>query len=377
MRTLGTEIGSSKNTDSGMRPEQKRKLGFWLGLVCFIAAVYIGITSFRLYESKKDADDSWEKTLHQADEMSPEQAAAAENALQVLCGTYVENIDEIDIRQSHFSVTFQLWFSWDDGQNVPASMFNEFMIYNGKITGKEILQEQHENGRHYQLLRVDATVKNVFKTDRFPLSSYQLKFYVMPKRQIDEIAFVPDEAGSAVNPSLIITGFRLMRSGIARFIWKDANTARYMKHENEAAMSYSEVLTAIELNRSSWGLYLKCIIALLGTSIWVLLTLFVCTYHHVNTLNMLPPILFGTVTNIMVGANLVPDAMETGLLEYINIWGIYTVIIGAIIIVQINGIRTAQKDFAFARKFGVALFYVVLITTLAGHIILPLSAYRF
>lgn len=92
---------------------------------------------------------------------------------------------------------------------------------------------------------------------------------------------------------------------------------------------------------------------------------------------MMPAILIGTVTNLMIGANLVPDALHTGLLEFINVWGIYTVLIATVLIVVINRIRSKYNESGFAEFFGKILFYTVLITTVLGHIILPLSAFQF
>lgn len=91
---------------------------------------------------------------------------------------------------------------------------------------------------------------------------------------------------------------------------------------------------------------------------------------------MLSPVLFGMVSNIMVGANLVPDALETGLLEYANIWGIYTIVIGTLVMIGVNQIRHTQKNEVYAKVFGKVLFCELLVIVTAGYIILPLCAYR-
>lgn len=65
-------------------------------------------------------------------------------------------------------------------------------------------------------------------------------------------------------------------------------------------------MTQLEINRSGLGLYAKCFIALFGTSLWVFITMFLCTYHRADPLSMIPAALFGTVSNIMVGTILSP-----------------------------------------------------------------------
>lgn len=104
-------------------------------------------------------------------------------------------------------------------------------------------------------------------------------------------------------------------------------------------------------------------------------TMFLCTYHRVDPLSMIPAALFGTVSNIMVGANLLPDALEIGLLEYVNAWGIFTIIAGALTIININRIRNKHGDKRFAALFGRVMSFTLMFIVILGHILMPLSAY--
>ncbi|MEG2703237.1 MAG: hypothetical protein RSA65_11505, partial [Clostridia bacterium] len=122
-------------------------------------------------------------------------------------------------------------------------------------------------------------------------------------------------------------------------------------------------------------MYMKCFIALFGTSLWIFITLFICTNHHVDPLDMIPEALFGSVGNIMIGASLLPDALSMGLLEYVNIWGIMTVIAGAMYIISVNRIRNKYQDQDYAYFFGRAMFVLLLFFVVAGHILMPLCAY--
>jgi len=139
----------------------------------------------------------------------------------------------------------------------------------------------------------------------------------------------------------------------------------------------SEIITALEINRSSYGLYFKCFIALAGTLLWSLIALFICIYHHVDPLGMLPGALFGAVGNIMVGASLLPDALETGLLEYVNIWGILIIMGVTIAIININRLRKKYKDEekGFVHFYGRSMFYTILAFTVIGMFLFPLISY--
>ncbi|MGL6292210.1 MAG: hypothetical protein ACRC2P_02100, partial [Eubacterium aggregans] len=74
---------------------------------------------------------------------------------------------------------------------------------------------------------------------------------------------------------------------------------------------------------------------------------------------MIPAALFGTVTNIMVGANLLPEAIDTGLLEFVNFFGIAILLAGAIAIININ--RGAGDDY-LSRLYGIFIMIVAFLS---------------
>ncbi len=358
-----------------MNTNQRKILAFWLCFVIAAAFLFIGSASFYLISDKINEQKSWDYYLTEADTYTEEETALSENAVKISTGTYIERLNSVDIKNSKYTVTLKCWFNWS-GHN-DLDMENAFEIHEGTITSITKKDEYRADGNNYQLFEVTADISKEFSTKRFPLGSYQLRIYLKPVEDIEHIVFIPDKDGSGVNEKLNAAGFELRRNDNALFIYRrsaDSDGAYYKSGETE---SYSEFLTVIELNRNSIGLYLKCVIALIGTGIWSMITLFLCAHHRVDSLGMIPATLIGTVTNLMIGANLVPDALHTGLLEFINIWGIYTVLIVTVLIIAINRIRSKYKDEDFAEFFGKIMFCTVMITTIAGHIILPLSAYRF
>ncbi len=358
-----------------LKSNQRKLVLFWFCFVVIIAFLFICSASVYLISDKTDDQKNWDYYLTEADTYTTEETALSAKAVQVSTGMYIERLDSVDIKNSKYTVTFKCWFNWSGNQEL--DMENGFEIYEGTIKSIEKKDEYKEGANNYQLFEVTADISKEFSTKRFPLGSYQLRIYLKPVETIEHIVFIPDKDGSGVNTSLNASGFELRRFDNALFLYRcDANSyGAYYK--NDGTETYSEFLTVIELNRNSIGLYLKCVIALIGTGIWALITLFLCAHHRVDSLGMMPAILIGTVTNLMIGANLVPDALHTGLLEFINIWGIYTVLISTVLIIAINRVRSNPKCEDFAEFFGKIMFYTVMVTTIAGHLILPLSAYRF
>ncbi|MEG0367574.1 MAG: hypothetical protein RR585_12110, partial [Coprobacillus sp.] len=218
----------------------------------------------------------------------------------------------------------------------------------------------------------DVTVSKNFNISRFPLGGNILKFYIEPNEYtIDEVVFVPDVENSGVNKNLNIASYSLVRHNISENVISYPNTMNNPRFQNPRVTS--EIATVIELERSDWGLYLKCFIALIGTSIWVFMAFYVCANHKVNALGMVPATLFGSIANLMVGANLLPDVVELGLVEFVNIFTVM-IIIGCIFgIINTNRIRETS-DHLFEKYFGRFMFYTLLIIFLVGEVILPIAA---
>lgn len=350
---------------------QRRRFRLTLLTYVIVGLVVLGYFCTTLWQERAHAEDGWDSYLADA----PEQAALAgqmsATATEVRVGTYVENLREINLKSSYFRVEFLVWFNWQgDAALNPAG---NFRVYKGVVNSSQLQKEVHNGDEHYQLVAMDVSVSKNYDTRRFPLDAHQMRFYVESTRPIGEVVFTPDYAASGMNPNLTITGYEFVRSAIG------ATSFMYESAHGDPGVSgpevTSELVTAFEITRSSLGMYFKCFIALVGTITWVLIALFICTYHHVDPLGMIPGALFGTVSNIMIGANLLPDALEMGLLEYVNLWGVISILGVTIAIININQVRKKTKSPEFAHYYGTMLFYVNLVFAVAGQILLPLSAY--
>ncbi|MEA4922277.1 MAG: hypothetical protein VB031_02790 [Eubacteriaceae bacterium] len=131
-------------------------------------------------------------------------------------------------------------------------------------------------------------------------------------------------------------------------------------------------MTSLNLVRNGWGTYIKCFVALFATLIWIMIMLYLATVHEIDPLGMIPAAFFGAVSNILVGANLFPDALETGLIEFVNIWGIMNILLCAMMIISINSIRNRFDERGFERVYGRTVFVMAAVTIVTGNVLLPL-----
>ncbi|MEG1069705.1 MAG: hypothetical protein RSB47_05790 [Ruthenibacterium sp.] len=354
-----------------LQPWQRRRLLTFVIPVVLLFAVYLGITATVLYKDRTSEDGSWFSTTTTDADVMAEADKIGANATEVTVGTYVEDLKDISLKNSSFSAVALVWFKWQGDETL--DMLNNFHIYRGTISNREVIKNLHKDGMNYQLMRFTTTVSKNFWTRRFPLESHQLRFYIESSHPADTVRFVADKKDSGINPSLSFNGYELKRHLVNEYYIRYDNN--HGDPEYTGSVITPELVTAIEIGRNSFGLYAKCFIALVGTIGWILITLYINTYHRVDPLGMIPGALFGTVSNIMVGANLLPDALQLGLLEYVNIFGIMVILVSALSIINVNFIRNKYSDRAFAQLFGRTMLGILLGFTVLGNVLLPMISY--
>ncbi len=355
--------------------ERWQKKRFFLNFIIFIivSTTFLATACFSLWKDKTSEDAYWQDGFQQSERVTEREAEVSGNATRVLVGSYIENFKQLDIKNSSYQVDLLVWFRWEGDKDL--QLIDNFRIYKGNINKKEVVKDIYEDGIHYQLARVDATISKNFWTKRFPLESHQLRMYIETNYTVSDVILEPDIENSGVNKGLSVSGFKLVRNEVGAYGIEYDSTRSDPTVEGNVVSS--EFVSALEINRDSWGLYVKCFIALLGTLSWVLITLYICTYHRVDPLGMIPGALFGTVANIMVGASLVPDALQLGLLEYVNIYSIFILLFATWTIININRIRNKYEDKDFAKYFGRIMFYTISGFTIIGHVVLPVTAYLY
>lgn len=351
---------------------QMKKLLIWFIAVVTLGGGYICYATHSLYSDKTAEKRYWNRAMEEVDEElgTNDLSQIYPNATQVYTGTYLESIREINMQGSCFRVITSVWFRWKGDNSL--DMIHNFHVYNGSINSLSVVKDEVVDGWHYQRARADITVNKDFRTVRFPMESHQLRYYIEPDHSADRVVLMEDGDNSAINGNISVPGFYVVRNDCAvRAVAYDTSYGE-PNAENDVT---SEFMSQVELNRTGLGLYAKCFIALFVTSLWVFITMLLCTFHRVDPLSMIPAALFGTVVNIMVGASLMPYSTNVGLLEYVNVWGILTIIAGALTIININRIRSKYNDNNFAMLFGRITSFTLMLIVILGHILMPLSAH--
>ncbi|MEG0216896.1 MAG: hypothetical protein RR655_01040 [Raoultibacter sp.] len=358
---------------------QKRRLFGSLAAIIAFFGIFLILTCTALYSDKASEDDYWNKYMSESVESQDEVAQYSQDATHVLVGTYLENVKAIDVKNSQFEVGMDVWYRWEGNPELDFTTTDAVHFYKGSVKKTNVLNDYHEGNTHYQQVRYDVVINKQYWTPRFPLESHQLRIYLEPSATVNDVVFDVDAENSYANHNLGISGFKMTRFGVAPavVVYDNTNSNPEFDSFSDPRTYKTELMTQFEINREDIGLYFKCFIAMYGTTAWILLCLYICTNRRVDPLGMIGSAFFGAVSNIMIGANLVPDALKFGLLEYGNLFGVAIIIAGTAIVIGINYIRHERKDMAFAQFYGRIMLAVFVTIVVVGNLALPLSAMMF
>lgn len=355
---------------------QKVRLFGSIIAVVVVFGVYLCCTCSSLAQQTADDEAQWDYYLTENDDMAEEAFADSADATHVKTAIYLEQLRSVDIKNSQFEVIIEVAYRWNGNDTLDCSDADAVHFYKGQIKTQRVIDDYHQDGTNYQLVRYDVVINKQYSTPRFPLESHQLRIYLEPSLTTKNVILEPDADSSYANPRSGITGFDLTRFGVTQTIIKYDHAMLDPLFDGAAddTIYKTEVMTAIEINRADIALYFKCFIALYGTTAWILLCLYICTFRRVDPLGMIGAAFFGAVSNIMVGANLVSDSLSFGLLEYGNLFGIALIIAGTATVISINTIRNEWHGRAFACFYGRIMMAIFTVIAVVGNIALPLCA---
>lgn len=358
---------------------QKVRLFGSLAVIIAVFGIFLAVTCGMLATDKHNENEYWNYYLTENEDVANAAQPHEANATHIHVAVYLEQLRKIDIRNSQFEVVLSVGYRWNGDPTIDCSDPDAIHFYKGNIDTIRTLEDSRNASGidNYQQVRYDVVINKEFWTPRFPLESHQLRIYMEPSDNVNKVVLDADTDNSYVNASLGISGFDLTRYAVSQTVIgynKTLGNPLYDSYNGEPVYK-TEIMTQFEINRQDFGLYFRCFVALYGTTAWILLCMYICTFRRVDPLGMIGAAFFGAVSNIMVGANLVPDALAFGLLEFTNLFGVALIIAGTAVVISINTIRNEWKDMPFAGFYGRIMLAVFIAIAVIGNLALPLSAW--
>ena len=367
---------------------KKHRMQIIIGMLVLIVpvAIYALQGSMTMLTNKEEAGEKYTKAI----EVTPEQMdqlVIPRGSVPVKTGIYMESIRDVSVAGNSWKAKFLLWFRWndrDDPKGLLADPANypgaRFIIGNGNADAKLLMLDEHDSatGEHYQQFRVTATIEKYFDTTRYPLESHQLKVFVEDERDMSEVRYIADSEHSALSPYLTIAGFDVINHDDGVYLNEYASTMNdpvfeQLSFETQGKKTMEYVFVT-RVNRNGYGLFFKAFLSLFGMLLWVCIGLYNSAYNGVDALGVMNTGIFGAVSSMIVGMNLLSDARGSGLIEYVNFFALSMILITTIYVMHINHCRNHKRDAAYVECYAKALFWAVSLLSVGTLMSLVLCA---
>lgn len=294
------------------------------------------------------------------------------------------------------------YYPGEIGSNVYTDNLSMFKIGNGSIVPDTLsytkdleeymLLNKNTNTLEtycYQKMYFDAKFSKSFDSYRYPLENVQFKMYIQPTMDAQYIRYIPDTSTnddgdmlSGVSTYFSIGGGYKLVSNTDKIKNFTLRLNYYQDVNNDPSIEYSTTIkTQLEIilraERSGISLFLKAFINLFSVVIWIIIAFYNQAYNKEDSLGMLGTGLFGVISSILVGLNLISDAGIFSLVTMINIFTL------AVIMIMTYESIAAKRANVLNNKIMISynsiklkiLFVTLVVSTLIMFVCLPLISW--
>jgi hypothetical protein len=170
----------------------------------------------------------------------------------VKAGVYIISLHDINFRDKEYTMRFWLWFI----HNNPNFEFkSQLDIPNAEeIEIQETIPDVLE-GKTWEILKMKCTMKQNWSVHDFPFDKQVLTMHI-ENALFDNrsLIFVPDEAGSSLDPKDAIDGWTISDFHVSQ---SEHNYKTGFGSDLNRDQDFSSFDVILKLERSAWGLFLK------------------------------------------------------------------------------------------------------------------------
>ena len=196
-------------------------------------------------------------------------AGAAEPA-QVIVGSYINKIQDLNFKENKYALDFFIWFRWKaEGALADYKPLESFEIINGKIESKGSIVEKKLGEMNYASARISATMAETWDLARFPFDTHAMQVNIEDSALSQrDLVFVADTANSKFGDEIDLAGWTESDFGV-RILSKIYHT-NYgdTSLPTDARSEYSRFIVSMDIHRESYGSAIKLLsTVLLATAV--------------------------------------------------------------------------------------------------------------
>ena len=254
---------------------------------------------------------------------------------EVIVGTYINKIQDLNFRENKYTLDFYLWFRWKaNGPLAGYKPLESFEIMNGRVDNKTTVEEKKIGDMNYASARVTATIAENWDLTHFPFDWHRTRVLIEDSAlTVQDLVFVADQTNSRLGDEISMAGWK--PSDFASEVQRKLYRTNYgdTSLPTDAQSVYSRYMISWNIDRQGWGIAFK----LLSTVILATGVAFVSFMVKPSDLDarfgMGVGALFAVAASAFVVASSVPDSASLTVadrLHMVALGGIFlTLIISA------------------------------------------------
>lgn len=189
---------------------------------------------------------------------------------EVVVGTYVNKVQDLNFRENKYTVDFFIWFRWKaEGALSEYKPLESFEIINGRIDNKASVVEKKIGDTNYASARITATIAESWELSHFPFDWHRTEVRIEDSGVTAlDMVFVPDQANSKLGDEIDMSGWRAQNfsATVTRKLYRTNYGDTSLP--TDAQSEYSRYVFAWDLDRVGMGAAVKLLsTVLLATAV--------------------------------------------------------------------------------------------------------------
>jgi hypothetical protein len=189
----------------------------------------------------------------------PSKAADRAAPADVIIGTYINKVQDLNFRENRYTVDFYIWFRWKaQGQLADYKPLESFEIINGRIESKASVVEKKIGDVSYATARIVATIAETWDLTDFPFDRHRTQLRIEDSQHASlELRFVADTANSRLGDEIAMAGWeaRNFDSEVQPRLYRTNYGDISLPTDNQS--EYSRYVVSWDLHRMGWGAAVK------------------------------------------------------------------------------------------------------------------------
>jgi hypothetical protein len=270
-------------------------------------------------------------------------AAAAHGAEKVKIGVFVMRLNDLTPSTTSFSTDVWVWTLSNAAS--PLHPIQTLRLQDTKSVTADVPGESDQNGVRWGYREFAAVMMKDWDTRHFPFDHHTLAIHIAETiSDADTLTYVPDAAGSHVDPRVQIAGWRI--TGVRLETHTVDYPTRFGDPDPRTSNSrWAEAWLLIDVRRNGFGIFFKIIMVAYIAFALVMLSFLMDAPVFSSRISMLIGCLFATVVNMRASESVIGRTDSFTLVDQIHLLVAFFIFLSAVV-----ALATRRTEAQLARR---------------------------